>query len=272
MRNLCFLTPDQQNPDGPLFVFLPGMDGTGRLLRSQTSGLKAAFDIRCLAIPAEDLTDWDVLADRVIALVNRELENRRHKSVYLCGESFGGCLALKVALRSPQLFNRIILANPASSFNQQLGLSWGSYLTAYIPEFIYRMSSVGFLPFLAALGRIQSSDRRALLEAMQSVPPKTLLWRVSLLRNFNIDATQLSSLSQPVLVIASAGDRLLPSVTEAERLVKSLPNAQIVVLPDSGHACLLETDINLYKIIQLQNFLDKPSETSGKVMVPINGF
>ncbi len=89
---------------------------------------------------------------------------------------------------------------------------------------------------------------------MRSVPPQTVLWRLSLVREFDVDENQLRRLAQPMLVIASAFDRLLPSLTEARRLVKILLNAQLVVLPNSGHACLLEQDINLYKIMQAENF------------------
>ncbi|MBD0361862.1 MAG: alpha/beta hydrolase, partial [Coleofasciculus sp. C3-bin4] len=89
----CFLTPSRINPDYPLFVFLPGMDGTGQLLRLQTEGLETAFDVRCLAIPADDLTNWEDLTDKVVNLIEEELKKRSSRSVYLCGESFGGCLA-----------------------------------------------------------------------------------------------------------------------------------------------------------------------------------
>jgi len=85
-------------------------------------------------------------------------------------------------------------------------------------------------------------DRQDLLKTMRSVPPETVLWRLSLVKEFDVDETQLRQLTQPVLVIASALDRLLPSITEARRLVKILPNAQMVVLPYSGHTCLLEAD------------------------------
>ncbi|MBO1349843.1 MAG: hypothetical protein EBE86_021810 [Hormoscilla sp. GUM202] len=63
---LRFLTPCQPRPEYPLFVFLPGMDGTGRLLHRQTPSLQKTFDIRCLAIPPDDLTDWDAMAKEVI--------------------------------------------------------------------------------------------------------------------------------------------------------------------------------------------------------------
>lgn len=252
----CFLTPRQLKPNYPLFIFLPGMDGTGKLLRTQTAGLEATFDIRCLAIPPEDLTSWDVLADRVIALIQAELEAAPRQSVYLCGESFGGCLALKVALKAPHLFERIILVNPASSYNQRPWIHWGCHLTRWLPQSLYQISSVVLLPFLAALDRISPSDRQALLAAMRSVPEKTSIWRLSLLSQFGTDETQLRCLTQPVLLIASEADRLLPSLTEAQHLARGLPQAQIVTLPYSGHACLLEADVNLYEILKAAGFLD----------------
>lgn len=44
----------------------------------------------------------------------------------------------------------------------------------------------------------------------------------------------------PVLLVGSGQDRLLPSLTEQTRLQRLLPNAQRLVLPDSGHTALLE--------------------------------
>lgn len=252
----CFLTPRRLNPEYPLFVFLPGMDGTGQLLRSQTEGLENTFDIRSLAIPADDLTSWEDLAGIVMNLIEEELKKQPSRSVYLCGESFGGCLAVKVALKSPHFFDRIILVNPATSFNQRPLLRLGAQLGHWLPEYFYEVSALGLLPFLSALGRISPSDRRALLNAMKSVPPKTFNWRISMVTEFEVDETQLRQLTQPVLVIAGGADRLLPSVNEAERLLNYLPNSKMVVLPHSGHTCLLETDVNLLNIMKDQNFLE----------------
>ncbi|MBO3458070.1 alpha/beta hydrolase [Aetokthonos hydrillicola Thurmond2011] len=251
----CFLTPKRLQPEYPLFIFLPGMDGTGKLLRSQTAGLEAGFDVRCLAIPRDDLTSWDVLTNSLLDLIHAELEKSQPRSVYLCGESFGGCLAQKVALAAPQLFKRIILINPASSFHLHPWLTPASQLTNLVPSSLYEVGTVGLLPFLAALNRISKRDRHELLKTVRSVPSATALWRLSLLRDFNVDEAQLRQLTQPVLLIASAADHLLPSLAEAKRLVKILPNPQVVVLPHSGHACLLEKDIFLYDIMRNHNFL-----------------
>jgi pimeloyl-ACP methyl ester carboxylesterase len=259
----CFLTPKKLQPEYPLFVFLPGMDGTGQLLRRQTAGLEVAFDVRCFMIPPDDMTSWDDLSAQVVDLIEAELKKNPDRAVYLCGESFGGSLAIKVALRSPQLFSRIILVNPASSFHRRPWLEWASQLTYLVPASVYQFGALALLPFLASLGRMLPSDRQELLKTMRSVPPETVLWRLSLVREFDVNETQLRQITQPVLVIGSALDRLLPSMTEARRLVKVLPNAQIVVLPYSGHACLLEADIQLYEIMQAENFLGNSAETVG---------
>ncbi len=253
--NPCFLTPKLIQPEYPLFIFLPGMDGTGQLLRSQTAGLEIGFDVRCLAIPRNDLSNWDVLTKNVLNLISTELKNNSQRSVYLCGESFGGCLAQKVAVAAPELFKHIILVNPASSFKLRPWFGWASRLTDCSPSFLYDFGALGLMPFIAALGRITRSDRQDLLKTMRSVPSATTLWRLSLLREFDVQPAELTRLLQPVLLIASASDRLLPSVDEAQRLISILPNPKMVVLPDSGHACLLETDVNLYQIMQANDFL-----------------
>lgn len=257
----CFLTPRRLQPDFPLFVFLPGMDGTGRLLRTQTVGLEAAFDVRCLAIPADDLTRWDVLTESVVNLIVAELQQSPNRPVYLCGESFGGCLAMKVATHSPHLFDRIILVNPASSLSRKPLISWGSQVTRWLPEFIYRMSSIALMPLLAHLGRIEECDRQEFYDAVLSVPQKTSIWRLSLLNEFDVANEQLRQLEQPVLLVASATDRLLPSLTEVQYLATVFPHVQTVVLPKSGHACLLEADVSLYEIMQTHDFLVESSPT-----------
>ena len=252
----CFISPQQLNPHLPLFVFLPGMDGTGQLLRTQTDSLETAFDVRCLAIPPDDLTTWDVLSEQVFALIQSEWQKQPQRSVYLCGESFGGCLAMKVALLHPEFFQRIILVNPASSFNQKPLLECATYFTEWIPDLFYRMGTYGLLPFLAALSRVAPRDRIDLLNAMKSVPPKTVHWRLSLLREFFVADEDLARLTPPVLLLAGAADRLLPSVAEAERLERILPNAKRRILSRSGHTCLLEEEVRLYEVLKVEKFLE----------------
>lgn len=59
----------------------------------------------------------------------------------------------------------------------------------------------------------------------------------------------------PTLVIASACDRLLPSLGEATRLVALLPHAHRVTLPNSGHTALLEEGVDLAVLMDRAGFL-----------------
>jgi pimeloyl-ACP methyl ester carboxylesterase len=267
---LALRSPRPPRPDVPLFIYLPGGDGTGQLFYRQLEGLEKAFDIRCLEIPPDDLTGWDDLVNQVVELVETELSQGSRSAVYLCGESFGGCLALKLVLRAPHLFDRLILVNPASAFNRRSWLYWPSFLAWPVPEAIYRVFWLWFLPLLAALHRIDDDDRRVLLNAVQTMTQETSIWRVALLRDFQLADTKIQTIAQPTVLLASGSDHVLPSITEANRLAQLLPKAQIYLLPDSGHACLLEAEVNLYDILQSIDFLPQPL-TDLKSPKPISG-
>ncbi|MEH1823076.1 MAG: alpha/beta hydrolase [Nostoc sp.] len=250
-----FLTPELSNSNYPLFVFLPGMDETGKeLMYIQTAGLEAAFDVRCFVIPPDVLTSWDEMTEKVASLTKIELEKVPQSHVYLCGESFGGCLALKVLEKFPQLFTKIILINSASSFHRVPWLNLGSLLFPYTPQFFYKISSFLFLPFLANLSRISPTASLALSKSTSSAPQETANQRLSLMREFYVDENKLSQITQPVLLIGSKNDRLLPSEAEAQYLSNIFLNSQIINLPHSGHACLVERDVNLYQLLLSAKF------------------
>lgn len=261
-----FQTPRPTNPNAPLFIYLPGMDGTGDLLSRQLAGLERGFDIRCLTIAINDLSSWEELTEQVVELIEQALQHRSERSVYLCGESFGSCLALKVSLHSPHLVHHLILINSATAFKQHPWIYWGSYLVRPFPEPFSQWSRLAFLPFLAALNRMEVSDRRTLLKTMQAVSQETSIWRISLLRNLQFSPKELQQIEQPTLLVAGRRDCLFPSVAEAERLAAHIPHAKVHVLPHSGHACLLEADVDLFDIMQANDFAPRLNAASTVVV------
>jgi len=253
---LYFLTPHSPNPEYPLLVFLPGMDETGKeLLYLETKSLEAGFDVRCLVIPPNNFMTWEQLTESTISLIQAELERVSQEAVYLCGESLGGYLALKLIERAPHLFKRLILVNSASSFHRVSWLNQSSRLLAWTPLFLYKFSPIVILWLTSAITRIPFARLRILWKAAQAAPKRTAEFRLSQLSKLRIDETQLCRFTQPTLLIASQADRLLPSVTEAYRLSKIFPTAQIVILPHSGHTCLVEPNVDLYKILQDEHFV-----------------
>lgn len=251
------IAPQSSQSQSPLLIYLPGMDGTGKLFHRQAGTLGDFFGIRCLRIPSDDTSDWQKLTQKTIDLIKQELKQQNLSSIYLCGESFGGCLAINIALNAPELVEKLILVNPASSFSKRPWLGLGVHLNRWLPDFVYQNSTLGFLPFLGSLDRIKTEDSQALLKAMQSLPKEIVSWRISLLRDFQICLKKSQNFHQPTLILASDRDRLLPSVSEGKELTRYFPNSRLKILPNSGHACLLETGVNLTALLEKNNFLPR---------------
>lgn len=246
------LQPFPDRPHFPYLLYLPGLDGTGQLFHRQAASLGAYVNLRYLSLPAGPLATWPVLARQLKRLCQQQFAG---KILMVCGESFGGCLALTVASQAPALVEQLILVNPASSFRQAPWLSWGIPLTQWLPELVYRLGTWGFLPWLAALERLTPYDQQRLRQAMAMLSPTVVSQRLALLQDFSLSVSQLSRIDQPTLILASERDRLLPSLREALVLQEHLPQSQIHSLPDSGHACLLETGLDLGAILRRYHFL-----------------
>ena len=253
---LQLLTPTEAQPQKPLLVYLPGMDGSGRLFSTQVPALHSHFEVRCLALPREDRSTWDRLANQTIALITTVAAGR---PIYLCGESFGACLALQVVAQDPQLAHRLILVNPASAFHRLPWLHWLGQITPWVPSLAFPWSTLGSLPLLANLSRMAPTQREQLLGAVRAVPQTTVAWRMALLAQFQPEALPLAVQTPPTLIVAALADGLLPSLEEAQRLTQRLPQAQIYPLPHSGHACLLEQGVNLGQILAKTGFLPQSS-------------
>ena len=129
----------------PLAVYLPGLDGTGFSASSQFDTIaRAGFDLVALNIPVSDRSSVFELVDNVTAYLdariaendfNGESVNGAGSSdVYLIGESMGGMLALCVAASRPDLIKRLILVNPASSFDKSVWPTLGPALPSFYPS------------------------------------------------------------------------------------------------------------------------------------------
>jgi pimeloyl-ACP methyl ester carboxylesterase len=244
---LKFLTFQPRQQHLPLLIYFPGMDGTGVLFARQQEQLARYFDVCCLTISRHNLFSWDKLVDGVLELIDKELAGRE-REIHLCGESFGACLAMLVAAHLPHI-ERLILINPASSFARLPLLTWGSFGMGVLPEPLYQLSARLLVGLLIEIDRVAPIDRQNLVAAMLSIDPQTVAWRLSLLRSFEVNIPLPNLTHLPILLLGGERDRLLPSKLEVQVLQRQLPKSKVIFLPCSGHACLLEKDINLAEII-----------------------
>ncbi len=245
--SVSFLASRLNQPHLPLLVLFPGMDGTGQLFDRQLAGLVDRFDVRCLSIATNDLTGWSGLVDRAVSLILSELS--KGQELYFCGESFGACFSMQVAAQLGTKINRLVLINPASSFSRQPLLAAGSALSGLMPDALYSLSAMILVNFLIDGERVAPPERQSLIDAILSVHPQTAAWRLNLLNQFPINSIVPKLTDIPTLLIAGALDRLLPSSLEINILSQLLSDSKTLLLPNSGHACLLERDIYLANLL-----------------------
>jgi pimeloyl-ACP methyl ester carboxylesterase len=115
----------------PLLVYLPGFDGTLVAPFLQFPELGTEFEVWGMSISMEDRSSVTKLCNYVVDFVTEKLkEGGEGRSLYIMGESFGGILALEVALAIKNRnksedenidkidFDGLVLINPATCYNQ----------------------------------------------------------------------------------------------------------------------------------------------------------
>ncbi|KAG2444441.1 hypothetical protein HXX76_001194 [Chlamydomonas incerta] len=195
-----------------LLVYLPGTDGTGQAILPQIPALRSqGYDTWCLYMPPDDRSDWEQLTTQVTLLLRQLLADwqaghglpaqRRVDSdgnnsdgegaaqplpppparppprITIIAESFGCCLALRLAASgaAPELLDRLVLLNPATSFNRSLsGLSSliaASNLLSLFPRDWYSVAQTTLLPLLVDGGRVEPANQELLQSMIQMEPP-----------------------------------------------------------------------------------------------------
>ncbi|CAL4976342.1 unnamed protein product [Urochloa decumbens] len=256
--------------DAPLLLFLPGMDGVGMGLILHHKSLGKVFEVRCLHIPVNDRTPFEGLLQTVENTIKHEHDLSPNRPIYLVGDSFGGCLAVAVAARNPQIDLVLILVNPATSFPKTplqpilpLLESMPSefhvtvpYLLSFVMGDPLKMASVSIENNLSPPETLQklsdslTSMLPLLSELADIIPRDTLLWKLKLLKTGAAYAnSRLHAVKAEVLLLASGNDNLLPSGDEADRLFKALKNCRVRYFKDNGHTLLLD-GVNLLSVIK----------------------
>ncbi|CAK7340881.1 unnamed protein product [Dovyalis caffra] len=202
-RWFCPVDCGQPLKDSPILLFCPGLDGVGLGLTLHHKALGKVFEVRCLHIPVYDRTPFEGLVKFVEETVRVEHALSPNKPIYLVGDSFGGCLALAVAARNPEIDLVLILANPATSFaRSQLQPMFPilealpdelhdavPYLLSFVMGNPLKMAMVNIDSKLPPGLRIEqlSNNLTAMLPSLSGladiIPKDTLLWKLKLLKS-----------------------------------------------------------------------------------------
>lgn len=224
----------QKRGSGPAFVYVPGIEGTGRLFYKQIDDLARDHTVITFPLRGHGRYGMEALVNDLIWVI-RDAGFERATAL---GESFGGLLLMAAALAHPERFERLILVNTFPRFEQQAKIKAGVALFSFLPYpalRAYRWITGGRNLFAAD---VTEEDRRACREHTRSVRCEGYLSRMRIIRDTDL-SDRLSDIRVPTLVVAGTEDRLLNAVRSARIIASAIPRAQLKLLKGTGHLALV---------------------------------
>ncbi len=228
-----------------VLVYVPGMEGTGRLFFRQQPFVEREF--RCVTIRLRNSAPFSYsdLVEDLLRALDREDANK----VTIVAESFGGTVALQFALQHQDRIEHLVLVNTFPYFRRRIRLHLGLLL---LPLGFMRPGSWVREKTISTVLRRESIEQEAirkLLECSFSDGHAVTRQRMNLVKQMDVRG-RLHEIRCPVTLIASGKDKLIPSVKEARFMMQQLPNAKMILLPDEGHTCLLSSKFSLLPVLR----------------------
>uniref|UniRef100_A0A0D9V0V1 Serine aminopeptidase S33 domain-containing protein n=1 Tax=Leersia perrieri TaxID=77586 RepID=A0A0D9V0V1_9ORYZ len=254
----------------PPLLFLPGIDGVGMELIMHHKSLAKVFEVRCLHIPVSDRTPYEGLLQILEEYVKYEHSLSPNRPIYITGDSFGGCLALSLAARNPEIDLAILPLLEMVPSNLPVTLP---HLLRYLIGDPLKMAMVSTHNNSFPRDTLQNFMPAIYQEFGNVIQMDTLVWKLKLIKsgadytNSHLDAVQAE-----VLLLASGNDNLPPS-GEADRLFKALKSCKVRYFRTSSDRLLMVQTCNNFLTIASMLPLDRtlPQEDSFNLLTVIKG-
>ena len=171
------------------------------------------------------------------------LDHLQLKKVDVFGSSYGGEVALNLAVLRPDLVARMVLANTVARTNawlKEIGEAWilaGNNPRAYYATTIPVIYSPQFYD-----RRAEWMENRKLLlteTAFASANFQSRMARLTRSAESHDVTGQLQDIPCPCLILSSQQDHITP-LEEQAFLAERMPHAELVILPKTGHASFYE--------------------------------
>ena len=218
---------------GPPFVYVCGIEGTGRLFYKQADDL--ARDHTVISFPLRGRGRYPM--SELVGDLSRIVRDAGFERATFLGESFGGLLTLAAALERPGMFERMILVNTFPHFASRLKIHAGCLLfSAFYPMLkAHRTRTARHVLFSSD---VEEEDRRLFREHTREVGREGYVSRMRIIRDTDL-RPRLGEIRTPALVVAGTADRLLDSVRAGRQMAGGLPRARLKLLEGVGHTALL---------------------------------
>ena len=224
--------------DAPTILLLHGLGSSATDWTEQLAGFGPRCRLLVVDLPGHHrsaLPPGRLTVERMAADLERLLIGLGEPPLHVAGLSLGACVGLTLAVRAPSRIRSLTLVN---GFARLRPLSAAGAL-----RLLTRLALVATAPMTVVASRVagvmfpkpeQAHLRLAATRSLARTRRRTYLAALAALATFDA-RPRLASVRCPTLVVAGDGDATVALEAKAE-LTQGIPGAQMVVVPDSGHA------------------------------------
>jgi pimeloyl-ACP methyl ester carboxylesterase len=237
---------------GPVLIFIPGLDGRGELFYHQENFLNKHFTVVTCSLREEgNFTYKDLIEDLRILILKLD-----RGKVCLCGESFGGTISLQFALAYPEFLEKLVIINSFPYFRNRMLFITGRLLLEFTPYEFLQWGRIGAVHLGLLAENLDVNEKENFINVTTKIPKLAVARRMDLIRGYDI-RDKISKITTETLFIAGHEDRLQNSVLEAEFMASRMVNSKIKVLKNMGHIPLPSSKCSLLEIFKEMDFLPK---------------
>ncbi len=231
----------ETSPEKPTLLLLHGLFGALSNFSGIIEDFRDNYNVVVPILPIYTLSTAETGLDGLLDYTERFIDKKGYRSIHLLGNSLGGHIAQLYALRHQERIASLILTGSSGLFESGMGDGYprrGDY------EYIKRKTEETFYDPATATKELVDevfetvNDREKALRIIITA-------RSALMHNLT---EELANIHVPVLLVWGREDTITPLFV-GEKFKELLPNAQLFVLDNCGHAPMMELPAAFNKVL-----------------------
>ena len=232
---------------GEAIVLLHGLFGALSNFNDLVTYFKPNYNVTIPLLPLYELELDDTTVTGMVDYIEQFVDYKNFDKVHLIGNSLGGHIAQLYALRKPEKIKSITLTGSSGLFESSLG---DTYPRKSDYEYIRKKTEATF--YRPKFATKELADEVFEIVNNRAKAIRLVVMAKSALRH-NL-RNEIPTITAPVCLIWGKNDTITPAFV-GEEFQKLLPNAELHLINECGHAPMMEHPAEFNKIVA--QFLNK---------------
>jgi pimeloyl-ACP methyl ester carboxylesterase len=216
----------------PAMVLLPGFGANSTMWFPNIAALGSKFRVYAVDTngqPGKSIPDQKLTASNSSAWISGLLDSLGLEKACLAGISLGGWLALDFAIHQPERTARVVLLDPAASFEK---MSAAFLRHSFIPIMVHptRTGLIRYFRWMTRGYLVNPKWGELMLAGILNTRPQPPI------RATPFKEAELRSVKVPVLALIGGRSIIYNPERALQRAAQLIPDVQAEIIPDASHA------------------------------------